>query len=289
MKKNTLNIIMILLFICGLFLLSYPFISDFYNQRVSSKAIVDYESILKNKDNTEYDKMFEDAQNYNSKLLKLKNPFSSYKDIKGYNKLLNLKNDGMIGYIKINKIKVELPIYLGTSKETLSRAVGHLEGSSLPIGGNNTHAVLSAHRGLPSSMLFTNLDKLEIGDTFEIKVLNRLLTYKVENIQIVEPDELELLRVINDKDYVTLMTCTPYGINTHRLLVRGVRVENKESEVFITTEAIKVNKYTVMLFIIFPIVIIMLIIMFFKPVGLDKNKIKDKYIYPSKYKKKEVL
>ncbi len=284
MKKNTLNIIMVLLFVCGLFLLLYPFVSDAYNQRVSSKAIVDYESVLNNRDNSEYEKMFEDAESYNSKLLSLKNPFSSYSNVKGYKKLLNLRNDGMIGYIKISKIRVELPIYLGTSKETLSRAVGHLEGSSLPIGGNNTHSVLSAHRGLPSSMLFTNLDKLELGDTFVIKVLNRELTYQVENIQIVEPDELDFLKVVNNKDYVTLMTCTPYGINTHRLLVRGVRVDDTE-EVFVSTEAFKVNRLTVTLLIFFPIILVLLLIVMFKPIKINISKIKDKYIYPSKYKK----
>jgi sortase A len=285
MKKNTINIIMFLLFVCGLFLLLYPFVSDAYNQRISSKAIVDYDSLLKNKDNSEYDKMFEDAESFNSELLGYDNPFNSYKKIGGYHKLLNLKNDGMIGYIRIKKIKVELPIYLGTSKETLSRAVGHLEGSSLPIGGVNTHAVLSAHRGLPSSMLFTNLDKMEIGDTFEIRVLNRLLTYQVDNIQIVEPHQVDLLRVVDDKDYVTLMTCTPYGINTHRLLVRGVRIENSDEEFFVTTEAFKVNRITVMLFIIIPVVLILLVVVIFKPVELNIKKIKDKYIYPSRYKK----
>lgn len=284
MKNNKLTIIMILLFFIGLSLLLYPSLSNFYNQKIGSKAIVDYETILKNKDNNEYDKMFQDAENYNSKLLKLNNPFTTHKTIKGYNKLLNLNDNGMIGYISIKKIKVELPIYHGTSKEVLGKAVGHLEGSSLPIGGPSTHAVLSAHRGLPSSTLFTNLDKLEIGDTFVLKVLNRELTYQVNEIQIVKPSDIKSLKIEKDKDYVTLVTCTPYGINTHRLLVRGVRIENAKEEIFITTEAFKINRFIVTLLIAIPIVFILLITVMFKPISINKKKIKEKYIYPSKYK-----
>jgi len=284
MKNNKITVIMIFLFFVGLSLLLYPTISNFYNQKVGSKAIVDYEAMLKNKDDNEYDEMFEDAKNYNKKLSKLSNPFITYKTIKGYDKLLNLDNNGMIGYISIKKIKVELPIYHGTKEEVLGKAVGHLEGSSLPIGGIGTHSVLSAHRGLPSSTLFTNLDKLEIGDTFEIKVLNKKLTYQVDKIQIVKPSDIKSLKIEKDKDYVTLVTCTPYGINTHRLLVRGVRIENAKEEVFITTEAFKINKFIVTLLIAIPIIFILLIVVMFKDVDVNKKKIKEKYIYPSKAK-----
>lgn len=283
MKKNKSTIIMILLFFVGLSLLLYPSLSNYYNQKIGSKAIVDYESILKNNDNSQYDKMFQDAEEYNKELSKLNNPFVNYNTIEGYKKLLNLNDTGMIGYIKINKIKVELPIYHGTSKEVLSKAVGHLEGSSLPIGGIGTHSVLSAHRGLPSSTLFTDLDKLEIGDIFVIKVLNKDLTYQIDQISIVKPSEIEALKIDNNKDYITLMTCTPYGINTHRLLVRGIRIENLEEEIYITTEAFKVNKFTTTLIILIPIILILLTIIAFKPI--ENNKIKDQYIYSSKYKK----
>lgn len=284
MKNNKITVMMILLFFIGLSLLLYPTISNYYNQKVGSKAIVDYEAILKNKDDNEYDEMFEDAEIYNKKLSKLNNPFITYNTIKGYDKLLNLDNNGMIGYISIKKIKVELPIYHGTSKEVLGKAVGHLEGSSLPIGGSSTHSVLSAHRGLPSSTLFTNLDKLEIGDTFVIRVLNRKLTYQIDNIEIIKPSDIDSLKIESDKDYVTLMTCTPYGINTHRLLVRGTRIENAKEEIFITTEAFKVDKFTVTLLILIPFVLILLIAMIFKPIEVNKKKIKERYIYPSKYK-----
>lgn len=285
MKNNRITLIMILLFFVGLSLLLYPSLSNYYNQKVGSQAIVDYENILKNENDSKYNKMFLEAENYNRKIFSLKNPFITYSTVKGYKNLLNLNNDGMIGYIKINKIRVELPIYHGTSKAVLSKAVGHLEGSSLPVGGAGTHSVLSAHRGLPSSELFTDLDKLEIGDTFVLKILNRELTYQVDQILIVKPGDVKALKIDGNKDYVTLMTCTPYGINTHRLLVRGVRVENAKEEIFITSEAFKVSKFTVMLFILIPIILILLIIMVLKPVDKDRKKIKEKFIYPSKYKK----
>ena len=282
MKKNKSTIIMIILFFVGISLLLYPSLSNYYNQKIGSKAIVDYESILKNNDNSQYDKMFQDAEEYNKELSKLNNPFVNYNTIKDYKKLLNLNDNGMIGYIKINKIKVELPIYHGTSKEVLSKAVGHLEGSSLPIGGIGTHSVLSAHRGLPSSTLFTDLDKLEIGDIFVVKVLNKDITYQIDQILIVKPSAIEELKIDNNKDYITLMTCTPYGINTHRLLVRGTRIENLEEEIYITTEAFKVNKFTVTLIILIPIILILLIIIAFKPI--ENNKIKDQFIYSSNIK-----
>lgn len=286
MIKNKTTLIMILLFFVGLSVLLYPSLSSFYNKKVQSEAIVDYEAILKNKDDNEYDEMFEDAESYNTKLSKLKDPFITYKTIKNYDKLLNLNETGMMGYISINKIKVELPIYHGTSKEVLSKAVGHLEGSSLPIGGLGTHSVLSAHRGLPSSTLFTNLDKLEIGDTFTIKVLNRELTYQVDNIEIVKPSDIKSLKIDENKDYVTLMTCTPYGINTHRLLVRGVRIEDAPEKKFITTEAFKISNYIVMPLVAIPIILILLIIVMVKPIKSSNRKIKEKYIYPSRFREK---
>lgn len=285
MKNNGITFIMILLFFVGLSLLLYPSISNYYNQKIGTKAIVDYEAILKNKDDSVYEKMFFDAETYNRKLSNLNNPFVTHSTLKGYNDLLDLNGTGMIGYISINKIKVELPIYHGTSKAVLSKAVGHLEGSSLPIGGVGTHSVLSAHRGLPSSMLFTDLDKLEVGDTFVLKILNRKYTYQIDQILIVEPEEIKELKIKNNKDYVTLMTCTPYGINTHRLLVRGVRIENAKDEIFITSEAFRISKFTVTMMILIPVILILLFVVVLKPINKDKNKIKEKYIYPSRCKK----
>lgn len=287
MKKRKTIIIMVLLFFMGLLILLYPSISDFHNQKVQSKSIVDYEALLKNINNDEYEEIFKDADEYNKKLAKLPNQFFNYKSVKNYKKTLNIDDNGMMGYISIDKIKVELPIYHGTSEDVLSKAVGHIEGSSLPVGGIGTHSVLSAHRGLPSSLLFTNLDKLEIGDVFTITTLNRTLTYQVDKILIVNPKEITSLKIDKNNDYVTLVTCTPYGINTHRLLVRGKRIENIKEKLFVTTEAFKISAFVVTPIVSIPMIITLLISIIFKPVT-NKRKIKEKYIYPNKNKSLEV-
>jgi len=283
MKKNKTTLIMILFFFLGLSILTYPFISDLYNRRVQSEAIVDYESILEKYGSLKFEEELKKAEEYNLKLKSLKDPFYNYDTIKNYNEVLNIGNNKMMGYISIDKINVKLPIYHGTSSEVLSKAVGHLEGSTLPIGGKRTHSVLSAHRGLPSSTLFTNLDKLEIGDSFKITVLGKELIYEIDNIEIVNPKDIKKLTISEDNDYVTLVTCTPYGINTHRLLVRGKRVENIENKLYITTEAFRISNTLVMIFIAFPIVIILLFIVIFKPVKKNKKKVK-KYLLVLKNK-----
>lgn len=282
MKRSKTTIIMVLLFFMGLLILLYPSLSDFYNQKVQSKSIVDYEAVLKTLDKDKYEEIFNEADKYNNNLAKLSNQFLKYEDVKNYKKTLNIDNKGMMGYISIDKIKIELPIYHGTSEDVLNKAVGHIEGSSLPVGGIGTHSVLSAHRGLSSSLLFTNLDKLEIGDTFTITTLNRTLTYQVDKIQIVSPKEIDALKIDKDNDYVTLVTCTPYGINTHRLLVRGVRIENIKEKVFITTEAFKISAFVVTPIVSIPMIIILLLIIIIKPIT-NKKKIKDKYINPIEY------
>ena len=282
MKKNK-TIIMILLFFMGLLVLLYPTISDFYNQKVQSAAIVDYESILKNYEEKDYSSLFNEAHEYNNRLKELSEPYLMYNTLKNYNNIMNLNGNGMMGYISIDKIKVELPIYHGTSEEVLNIAVGHLEGSSLPVGGKGTHSVLSAHRGLPSTKLFTDLDKLEIGDTFTITILNQLLTYQIDHIEIVVPHDIRNLKIAPNEDYLTLMTCTPYGINTHRLLVRGKRIENTEKPIYVTTEAFKVNTITVTSLVSLPIILSLLLYIIFKPIEKqDKYKIVEKYIFPKK-------
>ncbi len=281
MKKNKTTIIMVLFFFIGLLILLYPSISNYYNQKVQSKAIVDYESVLKNIKKEDYTNYFTKADEYNKKLLSMKRPLLNYKKIKNYNDILNFNNNGMIGYLTINKIKVELPIYHGTSKEVLSKAVGHLEGTSMPVGGKGTHSVLSAHRGLPSFRLFTDLDKLELGDTFEIRILDRKITYQIDKITIVKPNQINDLKIDKNNDYITLLTCTPYGINTHRLLVRGKRIENIENKnLFITTEGFKISTIIVTPLVALPIIFILLLIILFKPVETKFDY--KKYIYPRK-------
>lgn len=278
MKKNKTTLIMVLFFFIGLAILLYPSISNFYNQKVQSKAIIDYESILNNIKKEDYTDYFNKADEYNKKLLSMKRPLLTYKNIKNYNKILNLNDHGMMGYLTIDKIKVELPIYHGTSADVLNKAVGHLEGTSLPVGGKGTHSVLSAHRGLPSFKLFTDLDKLEIGDTFVINILDRTITYQVDKITIVKPNQVNDLKIDKDGDYVTLLTCTPYGINTHRLLVRGKRIENKAKKTFITTEGFRISTLVVMPLVALPIIFSLLLIILIKPI--NKKVDYTKYIYP---------
>ena len=283
MKKHS-TIIMVLFFFVGLLVLLYPSISEFYNQKVQSKEIEDYEFILKKIDKKNYDDIFKEADEYNSSLRNLNDQFVDYRNLENYDEVLNVNNRGMIGYVSIEKIKVELPIFHGTSEKVLSNASGHLEGTSFPVGGAGTHSAISAHRGLASATLFTNLDKLEIGDTFTITVLDRLLTYEIDEILIVDPKDVNSLKIADDKDYVTLITCTPYGINSHRLLVRGKRIENAKKKMFITTEAFKVSTLIVTPMVALPIVFTLLIIIIFKPVEYNFNNIKKKYVYPNKAK-----
>ena len=266
MKKNNKTIIMILFFFVGLLVLLYPSISDFYNQKKQSKVIVDYEKLLEEYQAKDYTYLFEEADKYNKELASLKHQYVYYKDLKNYNEILDVNNTGMMGYISIDKIKVELPIYHGTSEQVLSVAVGHLEGSSLPVGGIGTHSVLSAHRGLPSSKLFTDLNKLEIGDTFTVTILDRLITYEVDKIEVVEPSDIKDIKIAPEGDYMTLMTCTPYGINTHRLLVRGTRIENMAPKTYITTEAFQISNLIVTPLVALPIIFILLLSIVFKPV-----------------------
>ena len=283
MKKHS-TIIMVLFFFVGLLVLLYPSISEFYNQKVQSKEIEDYEFILKKIDKKNYDDIFKEADEYNSSLRNLNDQFVDYRNLENYDEVLNVNNRGMIGYVSIEKIKVELPIFHGTSEKVLSNASGHLEGTSFPVGGTGTHSAISAHRGLASATLFTNLDKLEIGDTFTITVLDRLLTYEIDEISIVDPKDISSLEIADDKDYVTLITCTPYGINSHRLLVRGKRIENAKKKMFITTEAFKVSTLIVTPMVALPIVFTLLIIIIFKPVEYNFNNIKKKYVYPNETK-----
>lgn len=285
MKKNR-TVIMVLFFFLGLLVLLYPSISDFYNQKKQSKVIVDYESLLEKYSPEDYSELFERADLYNKELALQKVPYLSYNKIKDYDEILDVDGHGMIGYISIDKIKVELPIYHGTSEQVLSVASGHLQGSSLPVGGAGTHAVISAHRGLPTTKLFTDLDKLEIGDTFTVTVLDRVITYEVDQISTVTPNKISDLKIGPDSDYLTLMTCTPYGINTHRLLVRGHRTENTKKKVYVTTEAFRVSNLVMTPLVGIPIVFTILILIILKPVDIvSKSQLKEQFIYPTRAKR----
>lgn len=272
MNRKILKIILFITFFIGIIILLYPFVSQYYNSKVGSRVVEDYKNNLENIEQEDYTHIFKEAENYNNKLLKLNYPFIEYKKLSNYNNIININNNGMIGYIKIDKLKLELPIYHGTSISVLNVAVGHLEGSSLPIGGESTHSVLAAHRGLPSRELFTNITKLELGDTFTITVLDRTLTYQVDNITVVHPTDTTHLQIEENKDYVTLLTCTPYGLNFHRLLVRGTRIDNiEEKNIIITNEAHQIDKEIVTLIMTIPVIIILIIYIILKPIKKEIN------------------
>lgn len=231
MKKRIIaTILIILLFLAGFGIVLYPYVSEYVNAKHASRVVVNYDDTVKEITPEDFSQYFEVAEEYNERLRQNPNPFSEDNRTEGYETALNVDGSGMIGYLEIPKISVKLPFYHGTSGAVLNEAVGHLEGSSLPVGGEGTHVVLSAHRGLPSAKLFTDLPELGEGDIFILTVLDRKMTYQVDQILTVLPTELEALEVEDGQDYVTLMTCTPYGINTHRLLVRGHRIENLPEE-----------------------------------------------------------
>lgn len=237
MRKNLSTIILILIFLVGLSVMLYPSVSDAVNRKHQSRAVAGYAEEVEQLSDADYQTYFDAADAYNRQLNTTPNAFYKPDLVSGYAQTLDISGTGIMGYITIPKISVELPIYHGTDEGVLQVAAGHLEGSNLPVGGAGTHAVISAHRGLPSAKLFTNLDELEVGDRFTITVLNRVLTYEVDQISIVLPTEIDQLLPTEGMDYVTLMTCTPYGINTHRLLVRGKRVETTESQKHIRVAA----------------------------------------------------
>jgi sortase A len=265
MKKNRVNIILFLIFFVGLSLLSYPTLSDYWNSFHQTRAIADYTESVAQLDDDNYEEILEKAREYNEELLTKANRYvMSDEEKEEYEELLNVSGTGVMGYVDIPSIGVKLPIYHGTDEAVLQIAAGHIEGSSLPVGGESTHCVISGHRGLPSAMLFTDLDQLVEGDYFMLQVLDETLTYEVDQIRIVEPDDLEDLEIVEGKDYCTLVTCTPYGINTQRLLVRGHRVNNLESanDVRVTADATQYLPVQVAPFIAVPILLFLLILLF---------------------------
>lgn len=264
MKNKISTIILAVVFLAGLSLLLYPTVSDYWNSLHSSRAVAAYDENIRDLNEETYQQILTDAREYNQLLFEKNTGFSLSSEFKNrYNKLLDIGENGIMGYIEIPNIKVSLPIYHGTDESILQIAVGHLDWSSLPVGGESTHCVLSGHRGLPSAKLFTNLDKLVAGDTFVIRVLNEALTYEVDQILIVEPQEVESLKIEKGKDLCTLVTCTPYGINSHRLLVRGHRIETvNNTSVRVTSDAIRIEPLVVAPIVALPILSALVIIVF---------------------------
>ena len=247
--------------VCGLL---YPSVSQYWNSKTQTRAVENYQEILNSLKQEDYEVFFQEADRYNVELSELKNPLLNYRQLEGYNEILNINGNGIMGYVSIPKLGVEIPIYHGISAEVLNVACGHLEGTSLPVGGENTHCVLSAHRGLPHAKLFTDLDKLEVGDTFTLTVLNRTLTYQVDQIKVVRPDEIDDVQLVAGKDLCTLLTCTPYGINSHRLLVRGTRIENAAPVLYVTSNAYRIDSLVATPVVAAPILLILLIVLMVK-------------------------
>lgn len=264
MKKKGSTMILILIFLAGLAIFAYPAIADRWNSYHSSRAIMSYTEAVSGMSEAEYARLFAAAEEYNRNILNRTNPYVLPEEERAeYGGLLNVGGNGVMGYIEIPFINVSLPLYHGTSESVLQVAVGHLEWTSLPVGGESTHAVISGHRGLPSAELFTKLDRLVEGDRFMLYILNEVLTYEVDQIHIVLPEEVNDLQISPGRDYCTLVTCTPYGINTHRMLVRGHRVETeKEHTVRVTSEAIQIEPILVAPVVAIPLLIALLTAMF---------------------------
>lgn len=264
MKKHWSTILLIFIFIIGLSLLLYPSFADYWNSFHQSRAIASYSEQVASLDEDQYQELWAAARDYNQSLTERTNSYILSDEQKAeYEQLLNVGGNGVMGYIEIPSIAVTLPIYHGTNEAVLQIAVGHLEWTSLPVGGESTHCVVSGHRGLPSARLFTDLDKLAEGDLFMMRILDEVLTYEVDQILIVEPHETDALTIENGEDYCTLVTCTPYGINSHRLLVRGHRIENvaEAKKVHITADAIEIEPIIVAPVVAAPILLVLLIIL----------------------------
>lgn len=264
-KGNLTTVFLILILLVGLSLLLYPTVSDYWNSFHQSRAIASYAEQVSDMDDDTYSELWEEAAAYNRTLPGRGRDRYRMTEAEQaeYESLLDAFGNGILGYIEIPEISCALPIYHGTDSSVLQIAVGHIEGTSLPVGGESTHSVLSGHRGLPSARLFTDLDKLVEGDIFLIRVLDETLTYEVDQIRIVEPTELDDLEIEEGKDYCTLVTCTPYGINTHRLLVRGHRIANIEQTktIRVTADAMQIEPMLVALAVAIPILLVLLIIL----------------------------
>lgn len=263
LKKNGLTLILLLILLIGAGLIAYPSFADWWNSFHQSRAVASYAEAVANMNTEEYERIISKAQAYNRKLSRSGILWTLDEDEeKEYKEQLDIGTSGIMGYIDIPKIDVMLPIYHGIDESILQVAVGHIPGTSLPVGGKGSHCVVSGHRGLPSARLFTDIDKLVEGDTFTITVLNKTLTYEVDQIRTVLPTDLSDLQIEKGKDYVTLVTCTPYGINTHRLLVRGHRIENADGDASVIADALQIEPIYIAPFIAVPILILLIIGMF---------------------------
>lgn len=265
-KQNFITIMLTFILLVGLSMLSYPTVSDYWNSFHQSKAVAGYVDSVADLSKADYSRMLSDAEVYNKTLdqgvIPDLNLTGEAKEV--YNKLLDVTGSGIMAFVEIPKLNTTLPIYHGTDDSVLQVAIGHIPGTSLPIGGKGTHAVISGHRGLPSAKLFTDLDQLVEGDIFYIQVMDQTLTYEVDQILTVTPDDVSALTIDPDQDYVTLVTCTPYGVNSHRLLVRGHRIANETKEARVTAEASQVDPILVAPFVAVIVLLFLSVLLYLK-------------------------
>ena len=262
LRRNLSTIILGIILMIGAGLIIYPTFADWWNNFHQARAVASYMDAVSSMDVSDYEKILAAADKYNAKLAKTGIIWNlDEKQEKEYLSMLNINDTGIMGYIDIPKINVSLPIYHGTDEAILQIAIGHLSGTSLPVGGESTHCVVSGHRGLPSAKLFTDIDKLVAGDTWTMTILDYTVTYEVDQIRVVEPTDLSSLQIEEGKDYCSLVTCTPYGINTHRLLVRGHRVENAAGEARVIADALQIESIYVAPFIAGPMILFLFIVL----------------------------
>ena len=262
LRKNLVTIILLGMIVVGLGLIAYPSVADWWNSFHQTRAVAAYASKIADMSHEEYDKILNEAAEYNKQIAETGVRWQmSDEEIQEYNSILDITGTGIMAYIDIPKIHVQLPIYHGTDDTILQIAVGHITGSSLPVGGETSHCIVSGHRGLPSAKLFSDLDELVVGDLWTVNVLDQTLTYEVDQIRVVLPANLNFLEMEDGKDYCTLVTCTPYGVNTHRLLVRGHRVPNVQGNARVTADALQIEPAYVAPFIGIPIILILIVML----------------------------
>ena len=268
------TIVLVIILLAGVGILLYPSVSDWWNSMHATRAIASYVTAVEDLSGQEREAMLEAAREYNSRLANGVNFTLTDEQRAEYDSLLDITGTGIMGYVQITSIGVNLPVYHSVDEAVLQIAVGHIPGSSLPVGGERTHAILSGHRGLPSAKLFSDLDQIVEGDTFTLNIMDQRITYMVDQIRIVLPEETDELAITDGKDYCTLVTCTPYGINTHRMLVRGKRIDNIIGEVVVVSEAVRIPNYIVAPAICIPLLFIILLIMliYYRRLGPRKTE-----------------
>ncbi len=261
MKGKATTIILVIVFLIGVSLLLYPSVSNWWNSFHQTRAIFSYAENVTNIDSGAYQQLLDEARAYNAALAEKGITWNFTDEEKAaYEACLNFDGTGNMGYIDIPKIRVMLPLYHGTEEAVLQTSIGHIEFTSLPIGGASSHCVVSGHRGLPSARLFSDLDKLTYGDRFTLNILNETLTYEVDQITVVEPADVDSLQIEEGQDYCTLLTCTPYGINTHRMLVRGHRVANEDGGAKVLADALQIEPKYIAPFLAAPVLLVLAVL-----------------------------